>query len=351
MRNVLLVSILLCNLILHGAMYELEGTIGKYPIFMQLETYDDGDIRGTYYYKSSLKDIVVSGRLKAGVYKMTVESEYDKVSETFTLRRSGNNFTGTWVNDKKKSLAVSLKPLNAAPYKSLYDHLPIMQNMREEDPYSYVRMSFVALKRDTVEVKNGKSIVWFTEKHCDMPFFRLGNGFSKDQLSKVNPLLDEKHLDFILAQLTCASPWTYNEGSSVGYRTSVDYLSDDLLGFEVFASYYCGGAHPDFYTMGFLVDLHSGSEYKKEDVYDISTEQLLKVLQSEHHFTPPTDDDDYCDYTDSSIWEYPSFSFTEGGVRVIPSFFRAARSCEVDFFIPYSKLNAYKLSSFPYTLK
>lgn len=331
--------------------YDLEGTIGKIPIFMHLEKYDDTDVMGTYFYKSSLKDIKFRGEYKNGEYKFTVEEEYDKTSETFILKKVGNNFQGKWINNKGKTLLVSLKPINVSAHSGVYSSLDKYQDLKYSDTYNYARMCYIDLKRDTVISDQGKSFVWFSEKHCSADFFRLGNGFTKMQLEAVNPILDNIHLDIIMNQLTCSSQWAYSDGAGIDYTTTINYLDNNLLGFEVFASWFCGGAHPDFGGVGYLIDLNNGHKYDVEEVYNLTQETLYKVLDSQYHFKKPTGEDDYCDYTEVEYWYPSSWKVVKGGVEFTPYFYRAARACENSYFIPFSKLEPYKVSSFPYTLK
>ncbi|MNR41055.1 hypothetical protein D3C85_1594000 [compost metagenome] len=75
------------------------------------------------------------------------------------------------------------------------------------------------------------------------------------------------------------------------------------------------------------------------------------MLNSEFHFEKPKDDDDPCDYTDEEYWDFPSWNYTEKGIEFTPIFYRAARSCEEPYLVPFEKLKKYKNPKFPYPLE
>lgn len=330
-------------------MYNLVGSIGNYPIYLQFADSDtDNDIMGIYFYKRSLKDIHFEGSRDGNEYLLQVQSEYQKISETFRLKKDNRNqFTGTWEGVNGKKMAVKLTPIDINSINNRYDNIESIAKLKQSDSYEYARASLIELKRDSVSVINGKGIVWFSEKHVNCPFFRLGNGFSKDQLSVINKELDEIHINNILNQMTCTSMWSYNNGDNIEYYTTIGLLTNDLIAFDISASWYCGGAHPDFGGIGYLIDLNTGKSFDFKNIYDITIPQLYQVLDSEYYFTKPESDDD-CDYLDISVWEYFRWSITDQGVFITPSFPRVNRNCEDAFLIPFSKLDKYKRASFNY---
>lgn len=353
-----IILLFVASIIYAQTTYQLEGTIGKSPVYMSLSIYPPSStnsetrIMGTYYYKKSLKDIFIDGRIEDNDYILSVEDGLDEIAESFRLAKKVNSFKGTWTNKNGKTLSVNLKPISRAQGNNQYDNIDIMSDLKANNLYDYVRLSNIQLKRDTVVSIGDKSFVWFSEEHCQAPFFRLGNGFTNQQRQIVNPILDKVHLRNILDQLQCTSRWYYNnDGAGIDYNVSVDYIDDNLLGFQIFASYYCGGAHPDFGGMGYLLDLNNGASYSLSDVYDLTPAIISKLLTERYHFEKPIDeDDDPCDYTDLSVWEFYSWSVNNEGISFTPSFPRVYRSCEDSFFLPYSDLKPYRKKSFPYEL-
>lgn len=359
MKFFLSIILLFVSSIVHAqTTFQLEGTIGKSPVYMSLSVYppsgtdSETSIMGSYYYKKSLKDIFLGGRIENNEYLLSVEDELDKIAESFRLVKKGDSFTGTWTNKNGKTLSVNLKPISTIQGNYQYDNIDIMRFLKANNLYDYVRLSNIKLQRDTVDSIGDKSFVWFSEVHCQAPFFRLGNGFTDKQRQIVNPILDKIHLHNILDQLQCTTRWYYNnDGVGIDYNVSVNYIDDNLLGFQIFASYYCGGAHPDFGGVGYLLDLKSGASYSLSDVYDLTPATISKLLTDRYHFEKPIDeDDDPCDYTDLSVWEFYSWSVNKEGISFTPSFPRVYRSCEDSFLLPYSDLKPYIKKSFPYEL-
>ncbi|MBF0575456.1 hypothetical protein [Dysgonomonas sp. GY617] len=335
--------------------YKLQGMIGTIPIYMNIEDYpednsnNDRRAMGRYFYQSSLKDIVLWGNRQNNTYNLVVESGFDKVTETFTLTRKGNNFEGKWVNSKGKALPVILTPIDTDNIQNPYIGISCVEKLREKDSYDYVRSSFVKLKRDSVSQIEDKSIIWFSEEHCDAPFFRLGNGFNKNQVTTVNPLLDEIHFENILNQLSCSFNWDYSDGTGIEYTTTIGYQDNNLIGFKVFSAWFCGGAHPDFGGIGYLLDLNNGKSYDLKDIYNIDATIIYDLVNEQENFQNPISDD-YCDYTRLECWQNPRWAISKKGVYFTPDFGTVTRACEEPFFVPFSKLRPYMKQDFPYNL-
>ena len=71
----------------------------------------------------------------------------------------------------------------------------------------------------------------------------------------------------------------------------------------------------------------------------------------QHQFEKPKDqEEDPCDYTNVEYWNFPSWTYTKEGIVFTP-FYRAARSCEDSFLLPFKTLMPYKNKDFKYQLK
>lgn len=354
MKRIVFILFLLWNTsaALAESVFNLRGTIGNLPVYLQLEEFTSNEnpnvtiADGTYFYEKQLKDIVLRGTKNGNAYSLFLNRDGKNFDERIVVNASGaGKFVGTWTSKSGKSLPVSLELLDVSKINNPYKNYDFVRNL---DPFEYARTAFFKLKRDSVTSKKGKSFVWFSETHCEAALFRLGNGFSKQTLELINPRLDSIHFQQIFEQLTCASYENVSSGSNIYYQTDISYLSEDLLGFSIFSAYDCGGAHPDQGSQGYLVDLHSGKFYDLEDAYNISAASLLKLENSIHQFKKPKSDDE-CDYTDAEIWKYPSWNFTEKGIEFTPIFPRFMRACEEDFLIPFSALKPFRKASFPYS--
>ncbi len=349
------------------ASYYLQGTVGSYPIAMRISCFEDSSCSDTrYYYKKVLKDIVLEGR-RNGKHFILHTSEYNKeaVSETFDLRQQQDEvFTGTWTSGNKK-LPVKLAAIKISAIHHPYQPVKEISKEAATDAYEYLRSSLLTFVRDSVTKHKNKELVWFHEKKSSFSFFRLGNGFSALQLQKINPLLEAIQLENAMSQLSCSSPW----GGSIDFTVDVSYLDNNLLAFHIFASWSCGGAHPDFGGTGYLLELNTGRRFDIDDILafdaSVTTEarsgfdkysqyrsdffapKIMALMSKAHGFEAPKSEDD-CDYTDVDIWDFPSWRFTPEGIAFTPIFARVMRACENEFLLPFDQLQAYKNPAFPY---
>jgi hypothetical protein len=346
----------------------LQGTIGSSPVAMRISCYNDTDCSDTrYYYKKTLKDIVLEGTNNGNHYTLGT-SKYSETAarETFDLQlQPDQSFTGTWTC-KGKNQPVKLKPIDTALIKSTYKPAKAISENIRSDSYEYLRFASLSFIRDSVTKYKDKELVWLHEKGSDMSFFRLGNGFSPLQRKKINTVLDNVHITEAMNQLTCSGPW----GGTIEFTVNVGYLNDHLLGFNIFSSWNCGGAHPDFGGTGYLLGLNTGKQFDLDDIlafdasvtteakssfdkysqyrHDFFASKLMALMIKVHGFEKPANEDD-CDYTDQEIWDFPSWEFTEKGILFTPIFGRAMRACEDAYLLTFDQLRIYKNPEFPYT--
>lgn len=348
----------------------LEGTLGKSKIFMRIQIFKNNhetNVNAIYFYQNSLKDITLDGKLDNSNFTFYFKPG-DAISEKFYLKKSSNNnFDGYWYDAKDKKLPVHLAPVNFANYKSN------LKLQFKDDKLNYVKFKFLEFKKTKITTYNNKEFIWYSEKHCDSDFFRLGSNFSDKNKNLVNPVLDEIHIQKTLIQLGCSSRFEYSKGKGIETTATINFLDNNLLGFETFDSWDCGGAHPDFGSNGFLVDLNNGKQYEIDDIlaFDKSVTsgdsehnfeafskyrssyfapKLLALLTAEHHFTKPSDSDS-CDYTNTEYWDFVSWSYTEKGITFTPYFPRVDRPCEEPFLVSFENLKKYKNPKFPYEFK
>lgn len=349
--------------------YYLEGTLGKSKIFMSVQFYksdNETHINSVYFYQNSLKDIKLEGKTKDSDNFSFYFKPNETVLEKFYLKKSGNNFDGFWYDAKNKQLPVHLEPVNFANYKS---------NIKirfDDEKLNLVKYKFLEFKKTKTTTYKNKEFVWYSEKHCKSDFFRLGNNFSEKNKNLINLVLQEIHVQNTLSQLGCSSNFQYSNGDGIEESTSINFLNQNLLGFAIASFWDCGGAHPDQGSSGYLIDLNNGKNYEIDEVLafdksvivenknnfsafskyrnDYFSPKLVEVLTSIHHFVKPTDENDPCDYTNTEYWDFPSWNYTEKGIQFTPIFYRAARSCEEPFLVPFEKLKKYRNPKFPYDL-
>jgi hypothetical protein len=366
-KIILVVFINISNFSFCQTNYFLEGKLGKSTIYLTIQDFDS-ELQATYFYQNSLKDIVLEGKKSKNTFTLEFgEKTDDKITEQFVLTKSKNNFSGTWKNSKGKKANVTLVPINFLDYKKENSSVKV------ENEMDWVKLQFIKFKQDSISKYNGKEFIWYSEKHCNSPFFRLGSSFSEKNKTTINQILNNIHIYQTLSQLNCASLFYYNDGNGIENNIKITFLNKNLLGFEVFSSWFCGGAHPDFGGNGYLLDLNNGKQYEIDDIIafdkSVTTEEksgfeaysnyrtnyfapkLFDLInESEHFVKPKNDNEDECDYTNVDNWDFCSWNFTEKGIEFTPYFARVARSCEEPFLVPFEKLKKYKNSKFPYDL-
>lgn len=349
--------------------FYLEGTLAKSSIYMKIEVYKgdkETSLNAVYFYQNSLKDIKLEGNLKNDLYTFFFKPN-DAITEKFYLKKlANNNFEGSWYNAKGIQFPVKIKPIDFSGYKANLD------KYYADDKLNYVKYKYLEFNKQKTTTYNNKEFVWYSEKHCDSKFFRIGNNFSEKNKSVINPILEKIHIQNTLDQLNCSSSFEYSDGKGIEGNTAVTFLNSNLLGFQISSSYYCGGAHPDWASAGYLIDMNNGKDYEIDDILafdkSVTTEEqsnfsnfskyrsdffapkLLSALTSEYHFEKPKDNSDPCDYTNEEYWDFPSWNYTEKGIEFTPFFPRVDRSCEESFLVPFEKLRKYKNPKFPYTL-
>ncbi|KUJ60332.1 hypothetical protein AR687_18700 [Flavobacteriaceae bacterium CRH] len=347
--------------------YYLEGTLAKSKIYMKIEIFNsDENVNATYFYQNSLKDIKLDGKMNKNSFTFFFKPN-DAIVEKFYLNKSANNFEGSWYNASGKQFPVQLKTIDFSNYRANLDGL------YADDKLNFVKCKFLEFKKQKSTTYKSKEFDWYSEKHCDSDFFRLGNNFSEKNKTVINPILEKIHIENTLDQLNCASSFEYSEGRGIEGNSTITFLNQNLLGFQVSDFWDCGGAHPDFGSSGYLIDLNNGKNYEIDDILSfdksVTTEKqsdfdhfmkyrnsyfapkLLAVINSVEHFVKPKDESDPCDYTNVEYWNYPSWNFTEKGIEFTPIFARVDRSCEEPFLASFEKLKKYKNPKFPYNLE
>ncbi|TDO78002.1 hypothetical protein EV143_103243 [Flavobacterium chryseum] len=349
--------------------YYLEGTLGKSKIYMKIEVYKDNQetsLTATYFYQNSLKDIQLKGA-KNDSYTFYFKPN-DVITEKFYLKKdTKDQFQGLWYNSAGKQFPVQLQPIDFSNYKSNLD------GRYADDKLNLVKCKFLEFKKQKTTSYKNKEFVWYSEKHCESDFFRLGNNFSDKNKAVINPILEKIHIENTLDQLNCTSSFEYSEGKGIEGNSTINFLNQNLLGFQISNAWDCGGAHPDFGSSSYLIDLNNGKNYEIDDILafdkSVTTEKgsdfssfskyrstffapkLLAVLNSVEYFVKPKDESDPCDYTNEEYWDFPSWNFTEQGIEFTPIFARVERSCEEPFLAPFEKLKKYKNPKFPYNLE
>src|SRR5690606_2476430 len=97
---------------LHAETLLLRGTVGPYPVVLELNA-DDDRVDGTYFYERYRQDIPLRGEPAEAGYRLISErydDEEDK-ADRFVLSRDGDSFSGSFRHGNGRPLAVKLAPV------------------------------------------------------------------------------------------------------------------------------------------------------------------------------------------------------------------------------------------------
>jgi hypothetical protein len=335
---------------IHGQTHSFSGTIGKYPIYIEF-TLDGSKVEGYYFYKNKLIDIGFSGAYKAGVITAKTTDGFGEVVENpeiFKFKWPNKTPIGTWTN-KGKTSELKLLPLTAKETSSpKWDNSYLAQQMSDISNLKKVKIGLFKLKEDgQPRIINRVKVRYFTEVNSGLTFFRIDSGFVANKLNDMNSYLEFFHISEFLGSLDCGSYSSY--GSDYNFDVSNITVSNDLICFSVFATFYCGGAHPDEVNFGMNYDLKTRSKINSEDYLISGKEEAFQQLVLAYftktypgYFDPERPDDDMeCEYNNPELWTTDcSFTFTDEGLKLHPSFAHYKAPCLDPEWavVPYSEL-------------
>jgi hypothetical protein len=346
--------LLFCSNQLVGQTHSFSGTIGKYPIYLQM-TITGSNVEGYYFYKNKLIDISLAGSFKSGTITLNSSDEYVvEVTdpETFKFKWPSKAIEGTWTQ-KGKSLPLKLTPLSAKETNSSKCSNPYFKKeVSAASDLTKVKVGLLKLKQvNSVQIINHIKIRYFEEVNTKITLFRIDSGLVAEKQNNANLYLEYLQISECLSSLECASYSSY--GSDYNYSVSDINLSNDLICFSVFTSYYCGGPHPDESNYGINYHLNSQTKITSSDYLIPNKETafeervynyLAKTVPEYFQERSESDSDDPemdCEYNNRELWTTDcSFVFTPEGIRLLPSFAHYASFCLNPEWsvIPYSEL-------------
>lgn len=317
------------------------GTLGKQPIVLQLQTGDDGHLSGSYFYTKHHRDLALDGSTKDNNIELSEgDNDDDAGRPQIELKHNADgSLSGTWQSAKGKSLPISLQVAKAPAPAA--DANPYLQKLYGSDLYEYLRLSGLSLQKGSTQSFMGHTLQWWVEPDSKVTLFEIQDGYPDAQRKKINEVLRARQWSEVSAFYSCQLN---------GARTGADFeqtitphlLSPSVVSISVFTSYDCGGAHPDFGDSPINLDARTAQELKLIDVLwvgegaphdsDSSPNDALAAWLAQQFVAlyPSKVKDDDCDYSDASVWDYPSWYLTAKGMSFTPSFARAMRVCEAN---------------------
>jgi hypothetical protein len=326
-----------------------QGQLGKYPVILEL-TIDEADesVFINYFYLTQRKNIELFGMVdQKGAIKAAQNSygdENDSTIERILLNKNGSGYKGKWTRGKS-SLSVSLIPISRTILKSPYDHLAYVKKLKQ-NVYEYIRVSGLQFAKVSQTTSGVCKIDWFREKYSGIILPRIKTGYKAEVIKKINEELLQIHLDHANNSLACLGARNGEFNLSIQNM----FCQQNIFSINIFTSYYCGGAHPDFGSIGYNFDAQTGKQLDLEDVFWFGKQNppledsngwyeyrsnefagtvlnIFKKLYPEN-FKTDSNEDENCDYNDSSVWDFPNWYFTKNGLYIGPYFARAMRVCD-----------------------
>jgi len=348
------------------------GTLGKTAIVVELNTTQQDEVTGRYFYEKYHRDLALSGSLQDSTLSLVEgNNRYgdDKPLPTLKLEETRSGWQGEWQSPQGKKLPVKLTEARLpAPTSAT---LPFIAALLYGEPYEYLRLQGLKLKPAKKENFMGYDLQWWTEPETKISLFSVESGLSKDDQQRVNQQLLGRLWNEVISYHGCQ----LQGGENVEFMQQAEpkMISPAVVSLNISTSYYCGGAHPDFGDSPLNIDVKTGHPLSLEDVFwvgkgtpilhaerdslgdkplseaesnaryqYVSKELVPWVIKQFTALYPtemkaPTGDDD-CNFQDESIWGTSPWYFTEKGLYLGAYFARVQRSCDrPDWSIlPYS---------------
>ncbi len=242
------------------------GTLGSSAIVLKLETLAPEEVSATYYYRRIGRDIQLDGISRAnGTFKLTEVKLPDR--EDFArleLTLQGTNLSGSWAELKgeRRVYNIALRKANSSDFAAL--KLPSASALKKwmlENPLDALRFD-MPLKAAKLETVAGKRVQWLMEPKSQTVFPSLLNASAA-----VNDALNVERYRIASDQLQCVI-------DDYEYTPKVSLYSSRLLSLNATATYYCGGAYPDYFEDNYTLDLKTAKVLMLEDLYRFTSVKM-----------------------------------------------------------------------------
>lgn len=308
------------------------GTVGASRVVVELPAEGDA-LDGRYFYERHRRDIALEGRREGTTLRLHEESG------DWTLDASRRDvLAGEWAGGERRL------PVRLERYAGTVGDE--RASLAKDDAYGYLRIAALKLAPGRLQTVGAYRLQWYAEPATGVALFRVVDGFDAATRDRLNRVLAKRQWSEIAAAAECRAM----ENGDYEVTTTLRRISPSILSVSLFASYNCGGAHPDFGDSALNVDPRSGRELELEDVLwlgrgtppridgptgsaffayreKVLAPWLLRAMTRRHPAAMDAGEDE-CDYADPEVWEFPSWYATDAGLYLGPSFARAARACE-----------------------
>ncbi|CAM3830697.1 hypothetical protein [Deinococcus frigens] len=316
------------------------GTVGPSGVTLGLGL--PGDFPHRSFYAGQADDLFLAPFHQGNTLILQEEVRTDAeerwaVTGCFTLEEGAGAWRGSWkVPGKAAALKVVLKPLDVGrvPLK-LLPSLGVLK-LRRNDP-----LAFLKLNHPWRVTADGQSTL--------EPLTGLTYPRPAGASAALNSVLQDRLLGHAVTTLDCRSMLPQGTGSDGGgyeMRAAITLLTPRLLSLREDVGYYCGGAHPDSFTTGLILDRAKGRPISLLSLWPSLTPARLGALYLGASASDPASE---CDDVLRDMQDSFAVSLSSGGLTLTPdSLPHVVSACAESVVIPYGQLRRGANTGSPY---
>lgn len=311
------------------------GQVAGQPAALELAT------EKRYFYEKTGLDIALEAT-HSGQTLILQESVYDEASGSrraracLRLTPRGTGWVGTWTKaGTKVGLPVTLNRLNAAAIPFALPVTPGLQKLRRDDPYSFLKVNHAWVRNPA-----GTSV---REPRSGLSYLRLPG-----ESAALNGALQDRQTLHVVSALECRSGSDWR-GIETDYELSLGprFLSAKLLSYLEDVGSFCGGAHPNVFQRGVILDRLTGEALRPDDLWPLLTpvEQHRLYLGR----LPASTEAECRDLLSSRDQPAYTASLLRAGLQLIPTDLpHVAQACAEPVVMGYAKLRDLTFPGQPY---
>lgn len=310
------------------------GQIGKLPIYLQINRQEAA--KTTYFYASKGVNIALTP-FQNGQEFILQESGWNQeagrevVTGCFSLVLTKTGLSGSWATpDVKGKQQVILQPLTVAALRLNTLSTPLLQKLRQADP-----LSFIKLNRPWVKVLGGVK-----EPYSGITYPRIAGANTA-----LGVWVQDRQMSYVLEALDCRAQVATPDEYTYTVDGAVTWQSAKLLSFRDSVGYYCGGVHPDGYTVSQIYDRQTLKELRPSAIWPRLTPERLREL----YIKASGVDSDCRDVLNELDAGDMGAALTPKGLEIMDGGLpHAAAACGGGVVIPYTALKAEANVKSPY---
>lgn len=322
------------TILAQGGVYR--GTLGKQSITLQLKKPEGNDDEaGGYFYQLRQTDLTLLGS-HSGKILVLAEQVWggpDKglqITGCFMLQQVGSGLVGEWKSPAGKRSAVSLKLLKVAAQPLKLLNTAAARKLRVSSPLTFLKLNTVwpAVEQGVREPLSG------------VVYPRLAGASTA-----LTAALQDRQLLAAQQALNCQSQLAETAQTGDGFTLSAEitHQTYKLISLHESAEYYCGGAHPDNFDSGLILNKQSGQVVKLTTLWPkLSVAKQLSLYLAGY---PSEGADQECASLIQTSAEpnspYPQFAawLIPQGLNLVPNFLpHVAGACAEVVTLGYAQL-------------